>query len=663
MPTISLEAFEGLGGRLVGLGLVHSIWLGLLVASLVALAFQVRPEMSHTSRHRILLLALFLNAVGPVVATFVHRSFFSTAKSVQRDIPITAISGLGQRIDPVPAVNHRPTGSAFEPSGRRSPMISLISAVFSRTIAIVQRHQPAAVALWLAGTVALGGFLGLGARSVQRICRESRPAPPTIENITAKLARRARLKTPPKVMVHPRLDEPCLCGLLRPVVILPDDRLKRGHRRIIEAILAHELAHARRRDHLVNLAQRMLEVTLFFNPAVHWLSRCLRQQREYCADALAIRLTRDPLALAAALESAARLRVSSGARPALVSALGGQTVSLLPRIQELIGMMPVRPRRRFWPFITLPGAGLIAVIAATSGLSQDRPVTGSPQPPLAARQVGGISGQPPLGGAVLSNQYGAPLIAPNPGRSDRQISYEVRIIDLGTEPWRSAITNGLRLVQEDPLASAWIIEQNGLAKLLTDIARNRSTKILQAPKVTMFENAQASIFTNDSYYLSVREKAKNPDARVGLDGRESLGIHGARPPAGNKEVGSLVEVSGSIVANGFRLIANVHDASIAPGSAATRQGQTGGKSADAMTTTTIPPAIERNCRVSCNISDGASLLISLSLLERKDSADGGSARTQPQSRTAANDRLVVITPRRIVLDGQDREGVPPANKR
>ena len=135
----------------------------------------------------------------------------------------------------------------------------------------------------------------------------------------------------------------------------------------------------RRLDHVVNLAQRLVEVALFFSPGVHWLSRSLRRQREFCADELAVRLTGDPLARAEALEAVARLRLTSPVRPPLVAALGGQTVSLLPRIQELIGMTPSRPKPSLWPFAALPAAGLVALFTAAVGLAQDRPVASTAQ--------------------------------------------------------------------------------------------------------------------------------------------------------------------------------------------------------------------------------------------------------------------------------------------
>ena len=62
----------------------------------------------------------------------------------------------------------------------------------------------------------------------------------------------------------------------------------------LRAVLAHELAHVRRYDHLVNLCQMLVEALLFFNPAVWWLSRQIRIEREACCDAAAIAASGGP---------------------------------------------------------------------------------------------------------------------------------------------------------------------------------------------------------------------------------------------------------------------------------------------------------------------------------------------------------------------------------
>ena len=198
---------------------------------------------------------------------------------------------------------------------------SILSAALSESIRTIYRLQPFLLVAWAAGVLACTCVFAVATVAVHRMCREGLPAPERIRQRAKQMARLAGLKTPPRVIVHPRAREPFLCGILAPVILLPEAWLGRCHRDLLDAILAHELAHARRRDLLVNLGQRFVEIGLFFSPAVHWLSRSLRRQREFCADALAVRLTGDPAALAKALESVARIRLSSprrltlGARP------------------------------------------------------------------------------------------------------------------------------------------------------------------------------------------------------------------------------------------------------------------------------------------------------------------------------------------------------------
>jgi hypothetical protein len=52
----------------------------------------------------------------------------------------------------------------------------------------------------------------------------------------------------------------------------------------LAAVIAHEVAHIRRGDYAINLLHSAVEVPLFFSPAVVWISRCIRDAREFCCD-------------------------------------------------------------------------------------------------------------------------------------------------------------------------------------------------------------------------------------------------------------------------------------------------------------------------------------------------------------------------------------------
>jgi len=110
----------------------------------------------------------------------------------------------------------------------------------------------------------------------------------------------------------------------------------------LRAVLAHELAHIRRHDYLINLFQLLLESTLFFHPAVWWIGARLRDEREYCCDDLAVAACGDSLIFARALSTLDALRKPDPMAPAAVLPISSQGGSLLKRITRLVDHTPRR---------------------------------------------------------------------------------------------------------------------------------------------------------------------------------------------------------------------------------------------------------------------------------------------------------------------------------
>jgi len=127
------------------------------------------------------------------------------------------------------------------------------------------------------------------------------------------------------------VEVPTVIGWLRPVILLPASALTGLSAEQLEALLAHELAHIRRYDYLINLLQTTIETLFFYHPAVWWVSAQVRQEREHCCDDLPVAACGDVLTYARALTALEQLR---GSEPQLaVAASGG---SLLVRIQRLL---------------------------------------------------------------------------------------------------------------------------------------------------------------------------------------------------------------------------------------------------------------------------------------------------------------------------------------
>src|SRR5262249_42407630 len=93
---------------------------------------------------------------------------------------------------------------------------------------------------------------------------------------------------------------PMVLGWIKPVVVIPVAALKLPLEQL-EAVLAHELAHIRRHDFLLNLIQKCIETLLFYHPGVWWLGRRIREERENCCDDLAVSVCGDRIVYAQAL--------------------------------------------------------------------------------------------------------------------------------------------------------------------------------------------------------------------------------------------------------------------------------------------------------------------------------------------------------------------------
>jgi hypothetical protein len=139
----------------------------------------------------------------------------------------------------------------------------------------------------------------------------------------------------------------------------------------VEALLAHELAHVRRHDYLVNVLQGIAESLLFYHPAVWWISKQIRAEREHCCDDLAVAASGDVLVYASALAELESMRPAH-----FKTALSANGGSLLRRIQRLAD--PVAAHRPAgWGVAWSLGALLllgIAGVAVTGAQAQSQPV-------------------------------------------------------------------------------------------------------------------------------------------------------------------------------------------------------------------------------------------------------------------------------------------------
>jgi uncharacterized protein (TIGR03435 family) len=358
----------------LGWALLHFIWQGALLA-LLLLVFQTLARRSSAE----LRYAAGCIAMSLMVAVFAATVFqhFPTAPTPVIRNPLTA------RLPMNPAPAGRPALASPPPIG---PLTT---------------GPPDWIAcLWLLGVATLSAYTAMGLARVQRLKHQA--VEPLCVQSFASLQRRLGVSRVVRLYTSALAEAPAVIGWLRPYILLPVTALTGLSESQLRAILAHELAHIRRRDYLVNLLQTAVETLLFYHPAVWWVGRQIRQEREHCCDDIAVSVCGDPVEYASALaqmeEIRTRIPESTLPEPAL-AATGGD---LLSRIRRLLGEQDHASRS----LGTIAATALALLIAAAPALV-------SQQPP--AFEVASIkpnhSGdpnrliRPSAGGVSVSNMY------------------------------------------------------------------------------------------------------------------------------------------------------------------------------------------------------------------------------------------------------------------
>jgi beta-lactamase regulating signal transducer with metallopeptidase domain len=162
---------------------------------------------------------------------------------------------------------------ASRPSGRDVPLahdiISWLGARADALLAAIQTAGPwagAALAVWAVGAT------GVAALMILRQCAFVRSL--------GKLVR-----SPDGTWRSREVAEPMLLGALRPRVLLPLDFERRYSAEEREFVLAHELAHMRRGDTVVNALGTAWLCVFWFNPVMFWAMRLLRFDQDLACDA------------------------------------------------------------------------------------------------------------------------------------------------------------------------------------------------------------------------------------------------------------------------------------------------------------------------------------------------------------------------------------------
>jgi beta-lactamase regulating signal transducer with metallopeptidase domain len=290
----------------VGWTLLHFVWQGAGIAALLAAARHALRKSSAQARY-VAAMAAMLLMLASAGATFVYL-------------------GSGG----VPTPPHPPVSqSSIAPAAGK---VAQRAAETSSWRDRMPDYFPFLVYIWIAGVTALS-IRSLGGFLVTQTWKRShvRLAEAFWQESMARLVKRLAISRKVRLWESAIADTPAVIGWIRPVVLLPASVISGLAPSQIEALLAHELAHIRRHDYLVNLLQTAIETLLFYHPAVWWVGRQMRAERENCCDDLAVAVSGDALDYARALTELEKIRIAT---PRL--AMAANSGSLLQRVRRLL---------------------------------------------------------------------------------------------------------------------------------------------------------------------------------------------------------------------------------------------------------------------------------------------------------------------------------------
>jgi len=360
MNLVSPSAMQSLGWALL-----HFLWQGTALAALAAAAMALCRRAS--ARYLIGVGVLVLMLLAPVATFWFYSQQHSVvpeivrASSLRTASPIAAVkTGVNSSVQP----------SSFTPSIDALPWL---------------------VEAWLLGVAffslrSAGGFVLLE----RERRRQSTVVGARVLDICHTLQNRLGLNRAIDYCECKWLQAPAVIGWFRPVVFLPVTALTGLSEEQLEVVIAHELAHIQRFDPFVNVFQVCVETLLFYHPAIWWLNRKIRAEREHCCDDMAVALCGN------AVEYARALTLMEEWRSASVFAMAANRGPLTERIVRVLGLKTLGAGMRG---IGLTGSVLCLTAAlgagnALLGMAHPRQVQAAQDSPAAPKPANGSTEQP-----------------------------------------------------------------------------------------------------------------------------------------------------------------------------------------------------------------------------------------------------------------------------
>jgi bla regulator protein blaR1 len=337
----SAELTEALGWMLI-----HSLWQGAVIATLLFLILSLIKKKSAQIKYFI----SYVSLIGIMVwggITFLQSYKYATEKQELRTLMVNNPGYLKTSLSSDNNISENP-------STRQTLVINHNTIQFR---AFFQRNFNVVCLVWLIGMLFLtarffGGIIYTRRLRTYQLVPISEEWYQIIKSLSDKLCITRKVE----VFFSPLTQVPITMGAIKHIILFPISALTGLSQKEFEAIVAHELAHVMRHDYMFNIIQSIVEILFFYHPAVWLISGQVRAERENSSDNIAVEATGNRIEY---IKTLAAMQIKQAEPARLIMAFSGNRGSVLQRIKRLKNEIAMKTN-----FIE----GLIAASVITAGL-------------------------------------------------------------------------------------------------------------------------------------------------------------------------------------------------------------------------------------------------------------------------------------------------------
>ncbi len=331
----------------LGWTILHSLWQVLLTGGLLFLLLLFLRDQNAVVRYNLSVFSLVC-ILGLSVLTFylyISHEYRTDNESGNSGILISDNWGL----------------SASGASGNYTSGITIINVV-KKLLDILQLYFPLITGIWFIGVFIISARMTGGIFYLRKIRHSGLLIlPEDLLNRFKNLARIMNIRRIPLFYESSLINVPSVLGYFKPMILLPVSALTHIPVEQLEAIVAHELAHIKRHDWLVNIFQSVIEALYFYHPAVWYIQSTIRKERENCCDDIALKYSDGQLVYVKALASINEISIKQG-YPLL--AINSEKNWLLNRVLRILkkGKMKTNLKDKLLAGLLLASAAVIILL-------------------------------------------------------------------------------------------------------------------------------------------------------------------------------------------------------------------------------------------------------------------------------------------------------------